>query len=99
MPDSDGISRPIHWEFVLDARLHPARPGAVCPTLVLHGLHDTVVPIESSRRWASEHPARVRLVELDDDHLLARSFGHLAREALSFWALDPRTSQQDPSDG
>ncbi|HET6582240.1 MAG TPA: histidine kinase dimerization/phospho-acceptor domain-containing protein, partial [Nannocystaceae bacterium] len=42
-----------------------------CPTVILHGRNDTVVPIDDSRRFADEHG--VELVELDDDHPLAGS--------------------------
>lgn len=44
-----------------------------CParTTIVHGRHDEVIPIETSRSFARDHGAR--LVEVDDDHTLARS--------------------------
>jgi len=53
---------PPRWSFALDPP---------CPTIVLHGTRDEVVPIEHSRALA-RHPG-VELVELDDDHGLAAS--------------------------
>ncbi len=37
------------------------------PTLIFHGIHDEVIPIESSRSFASDRPW-VKLQELDSDH-------------------------------
>jgi pimeloyl-ACP methyl ester carboxylesterase len=40
-----------------------------CPTIVVHGRGDDVIPIDLSRSFA-QHPG-VTLVEVDDDHRLA----------------------------
>lgn len=40
------------------------------PTLVIHGLHDDVVPAEESRRFAEENPDFVDLNLVNDDHFL-----------------------------
>jgi len=37
------------------------------PTLIFHGIHDEVIPIDSSRSFASDRPW-VKLQELDSDH-------------------------------
>jgi uncharacterized protein len=47
-------------------------PEVRVPTVVFHGLHDEVVPIEASRRFA-EGKRHVRLGPLDDDHDLVSS--------------------------
>ena len=39
-----------------------------CPTAIVHGWHDDIVPVESSIRWAREHRAALHL--LDSDHRL-----------------------------
>jgi pimeloyl-ACP methyl ester carboxylesterase len=39
-----------------------------CPTVIVHGWHDTIVPVENSIRWAREH--RTALHVLDSDHRL-----------------------------
>ena len=50
--------------------LAPLRPGALdCPSTLVHGWSDTVVPYEQSVRFAHEHHAVLHLVE-SDHHLL-----------------------------
>jgi pimeloyl-ACP methyl ester carboxylesterase len=39
-----------------------------CPTAIVHGWHDDIVPVESSIRWAREHQAALHL--LNSDHRL-----------------------------
>jgi len=39
-----------------------------CPTVIVHGWHDAIVPVENSIRWAREHRATLHL--LDSDHRL-----------------------------
>ncbi|HVH97930.1 MAG TPA: YqiA/YcfP family alpha/beta fold hydrolase [Enhygromyxa sp.] len=73
LPDASGKAVEVHFGLVEDAMTHPARPEVPRPTTIIHGTRDTVVPIESSREYAQAHRDRVRLVEVDDDHLLARS--------------------------
>lgn len=81
MPDRDGNTTPVHWEFIVDARRHPRVPEVPCPTVIVHGRHDIVVPISGSRRYAAarEH---VRLIEVDDVHTLERSADLLQRIAV-----------------
>jgi uncharacterized protein len=55
------------------------------PTLVMHGRHDDVVPIERARTFA-EGRANVHLVELDDGHELVASIPRLLDEAEAFLA-------------
>ena len=40
----------------------------VCPTVIVHGWHDDIVPVDSSIRWAREHRSALHL--LDSDHRL-----------------------------
>lgn len=81
LPDATGKPVEVHFGLVEDALTHPARPEVPCPTTIVHGTRDTVVPISSSREYAQAHADRVRLIEVDDDHLLARSLPIL--EALA----------------
>lgn len=60
-------------------------PDVHVPTLILHGAHDDVVPIEQSRRFAAERP-HVQLVELDDGHELVASIPRLFEESDRFLA-------------
>lgn len=39
-----------------------------CPTAIVHGWHDDIVPVENSIRWAREHRATLHL--LNSDHRL-----------------------------
>ena len=39
-----------------------------CPTAIVHGWHDDIVPAENSIRWAREHKAALHL--LNSDHRL-----------------------------
>jgi pimeloyl-ACP methyl ester carboxylesterase len=83
LPDALGRPRPVHWAFVEDARAHPGWPAPVCPTLIVHGTRDEVVPAEGSRDYVLRHPG-VRLVEVDDDHALAASLDRVGAECLEF---------------
>jgi pimeloyl-ACP methyl ester carboxylesterase len=44
-----------------------------CPTAIVHGWHDVIVPVENSIRWAREHRAALHL--LDSDHRLEDQIG------------------------
>jgi pimeloyl-ACP methyl ester carboxylesterase len=42
--------------------------NVVCPTAIVHGWHDVIVPVDNSIRWAREHQAALHL--LNSDHRL-----------------------------
>jgi pimeloyl-ACP methyl ester carboxylesterase len=42
--------------------------NVACPTAIVHGWQDAIVPVENSIRWAREHGAALHL--LDSDHRL-----------------------------
>ncbi|MDE2349368.1 MAG: alpha/beta fold hydrolase [Gammaproteobacteria bacterium] len=44
----------------------PKDPG--CPTVIVHGWRDDIVPVDNSIRWAREHLAALHV--LDSDHRL-----------------------------
>jgi uncharacterized protein len=60
--------QPLSYDFVTDASQYNEealqRP---IPTLILHGQHDEVIPIQASRDFTQKRPW-VELVELDSDH-------------------------------
>lgn len=59
---------PLHYQFLQDAENYPVNClKRSLPTLIIHGIHDDVVPINVSRDYAREH-SRVTLIELDSDH-------------------------------
>ncbi len=88
MPGPGGAPVDLHYALVEDAATHPAEPVVPCPTLIIHGRADTVVPIDLSRAYAAAHPERVTLLEVDDDHLLGSSHAQIQAKAVEF-LLDP----------
>jgi pimeloyl-ACP methyl ester carboxylesterase len=84
--DGAGVPARLHWGFMTDARAQPPFPTPVCPTLILHGRHDTVVPLATSAEYARERP-QVRLEVLDDDHELLRTLPHVVARALEWFGL------------
>jgi hypothetical protein len=85
IPLADGAGRmtPVHWGFVEDARRHPPFPEVPCPTRIVHGTRDEVVPVETSRRYAAARP-HVTLHEVDDDHGLLASVDAIGAEVEEF---------------
>ena len=67
----EGRSLPLSYEFILDAAQyqdeHLVRP---MPTLIMHGQHDEVIPLQASRDFAAQRPW-VKLIELHSDHALS----------------------------
>jgi pimeloyl-ACP methyl ester carboxylesterase len=86
MPDHAGVPTPVHWGLMDDLSRWPAVPEAPCPTLVIHGVDDETVPIDSSRAYASLRP-HVRLIEVRDGHLLADSMDRIVEEVVAFFEL------------
>lgn len=85
-PDAYGLNVPVHYAFYRALLREPGFPEVSCPTLLLHGVRDEVVPVHSSRAFAATRP-HVRLVEFDDDHALVQSLLPIARETVSFLGL------------
>ena len=76
----------VDFGFVEDvARIDVGYPDVRVPTLVMHGLHDDVVPIDRARTFAADRP-NVRLLELDDGHELVASIPRLLAESDAFLA-------------
>lgn len=86
MEDATGRPVPVHWGFYEESRRQPAWPEVPCPTLIVHGTRDEVVPIDSSRRYARDRE-HVRLVEVDDEHSLVASIDLIAEQAVRFFEL------------
>jgi uncharacterized protein len=61
----------LNYNFVLDAsQYRETELSRPLPTLILHGIHDEVIPIHASRNFARHRPW-VQLIELESDHALA----------------------------
>lgn len=84
--DHRGVRVPVHFGFVEEALRQPAAPDVPCPTLLIHGTLDEVVPVEGSRRYAAERD-HVRLVEVPDAHDLGASIDRVRDEAFAFLGL------------
>jgi uncharacterized protein len=78
---------PLSYNFVTDAAQYAEtqlqRP---VPTLILHGQHDQVVPIQASRDYAIDRPW-VKLVELNSDHALGNVLSEIWKEIQTFCQL------------
>ncbi|HLL24312.1 MAG TPA: YqiA/YcfP family alpha/beta fold hydrolase [Kofleriaceae bacterium] len=81
-----GQSARVDFGFVEDARqVDIGFPDVRVPTLVIHGVHDDVVPIDHARRFAAGK-RHVRVIEVDDGHELVASLPRLLAEADAFLA-------------
>ncbi|MEG4582951.1 YqiA/YcfP family alpha/beta fold hydrolase [Microcoleus sp. MON1_C5] len=61
---------PLNYQFLADMAQYPEQKlMRSVPTLILHGKHDTIIPIQASRDFAANRPW-VQLIELEDDHSL-----------------------------
>ena len=68
---------PLNYQFVADMAQYPEEKlMRSVPTLIVHGLHDTIIPIQASRNFADNRPW-VQLMELEDDHSLGNVLGEI----------------------
>ncbi len=66
----EGKPMPLSYNFVTDAAKYDEDMLQLpIPTLILHGIHDEVIPIQASQEFAKSRPW-VELIELDSDHSL-----------------------------
>ena len=77
----------VHWAFFEESSRLPPEPEVPCPTLILHGRRDEVVPIDTSRNYSDRHADRCTLVELDDDHQMHASVQPIIEETMRFMEL------------
>lgn len=92
LPIDDWMTRQktrLSFGFMRDAAAVTQRLGAWpdvrVPTLIVHGVHDETVGIDSSRRWAAGK-RHVRLVEVDDGHELTVTLPRINAEADAHFA-------------
>lgn len=72
--------RQLHYEFFRDiTENHPPYPQVSCPTSIVHGKFDSLVPVDASRQFVNEqkHHRDIPLVEVDDDHYLTKSLSQI----------------------
>lgn len=81
-------SLPLHYKFLQDADNYPVTGLTRSPpTLIIHGIHDDVVPIQVSRDYTQQH-SQVNLVELDSDHGLNDVRDRIWQEIEQFLHFD-----------
>ncbi len=78
--------RPLGYQIMEDAQKYEDEPDLQQPALVLHGIHDEVVPAAISRSYAARH-ASVRLRLFDSGHELTNVLEDLWEETLHFLGL------------
>jgi uncharacterized protein len=59
----------IGYGLLTDAARYPDFPALTQPTLIFHGLHDPVVPVDYARQFAAQTPG-AQLIEYDSGHEL-----------------------------
>jgi pimeloyl-ACP methyl ester carboxylesterase len=86
--DGAGAPARLHWGFMEDARAQPPWPRPACPTLVLHGTRDAVVPLAVGQELVEGLPDG-HLEVVDDDHDLRQTLPYLLDRALRWFGLEP----------
>ncbi|MGB3652231.1 MAG: YqiA/YcfP family alpha/beta fold hydrolase [Rivularia sp. (in: cyanobacteria)] len=61
---------PLSYDFLTDANQYQEQLQRPIPTLILHGQHDEVIPIQASRDFAQKR-SWVELIERHSDHALS----------------------------
>jgi len=78
----------LSYEFIRDmSRYEDHNLQRQLPTLILHGVHDDVVPIEISQQFAATRPW-VTVQTFDSDHSLANVTAELWQATQQFCALN-----------
>ena len=79
-----------------EAIVRDTKLQALTRTHIIHGRNDDVVPIEGSRRFATKEGAT--LIEVEDDHRLAKSLDRMLWETKYLLAITNRATHiQDSS--
>ncbi|MEK0179247.1 MAG: esterase [Oscillatoriales cyanobacterium] len=75
---------PLNYQFVEDMAQYPEEKLIrSVPTLIIHGLHDTIIPIQASKNFAANRPW-VQLIELEDDHSLGNFLAEMWEAIQNF---------------
>lgn len=75
--------RRLHYGLLEDAARFPGFPDFRQSALIFHGVNDTVVPVDYSRRFAATHP-NAELRELESDHELLDVLDMITTEGTAF---------------
>jgi pimeloyl-ACP methyl ester carboxylesterase len=78
---------PLSYDFVKDASQYKEEAlQRLIPTLILHGRHDDVIPIQASRSFAQKRPW-VEFMGLDSDHGLGNVMSEIWQAIRIFCQL------------
>lgn len=81
---SEARQLPLSYRFLLDIQLYDENQiRRSIPTLILHGLHDDVIPIQASIDYARSR-SWVTLIPLDSDHALTNVSNEIWTAIQSF---------------
>ncbi len=69
----------LNYDFLVDAKTHPAFPQIDVPCYMIAGRQDDVVPIETVRKAFAQKRGPGELVELDDEHSLLSATSYVLR--------------------
>jgi pimeloyl-ACP methyl ester carboxylesterase len=75
-------------DLLNDSRQHPGYPPCSQPTLIFHGVEDSVVPIAASEKWVKENP-QAKLVPVQSGHELLDVLEIIWERAESFLEWTP----------
>ena len=84
--------RQLHYNFFHDiTNNHPAYPQVSCPTSIVHGTFDRLVPIEVSQAFIKEQKQSnlIHLTEVEDDHYLTKSLSRIIPIVSQFLLSSP----------
>lgn len=82
-----GGSLPLDYDIISDLKKYDeAQIKKPVPTLVLHGVHDEVIPIAQSRSYIRDR-SWVNLIELDSDHSLVNQEAQIWQAIREFCNL------------
>jgi predicted esterase YcpF (UPF0227 family) len=82
-----GQELPLSYNFLVDAaQYQESQLLRSIPTLILHGQHDEVIPIQASRDFARSRPW-VELIELNSDHALGNVIDEIWQAIYEFCQL------------
>jgi pimeloyl-ACP methyl ester carboxylesterase len=89
----DGRERRLGYQFVEDAAQYEDEPEFPQPALILHGVHDDVVPSAISSAYAARHP-RVKLILLESGHQLTDVLEPMWAQISGFLAVPESIGSQ-----
>src|SRR5580704_7849894 len=79
----DKAIRRVHYGLLEDAASFPGFPDFKQPALIVHGVNDTVVPVDYSREFAASHP-NAMLREVESDHELLDVLDSITDEGVAY---------------